>query len=73
LNRPRRKCRPAELDREVHQRVNQSLLLLHFSELFFKALPYAIAHLAAGLLGLLSYSFTGGRRAADGDRPATPP
>jgi hypothetical protein len=64
---------PADLDREVHRRVNHSLLLLHLAELFFRALPYAIAHLAAGLLGLLSYSFTGGRRADGGDRPATPP
>jgi len=64
---------PAELDREVHRRVNHSLLLLHLAELLFKALPYAMVHLAAGLLGLLSYSFTGGRRADGGDRPATPP
>ena len=64
---------PAELDREVHHRVNRSLLLLHLAELFFKALPYAILHLAAGLLGVLNYSFAGGHRAADGDRPATPP
>ncbi len=64
---------PARLDRDVHRRVNQSLLLLHFAELLFKALPYAIVHLTSGLLGLLNFSVTGKYRAARGDRPAAPP
>jgi hypothetical protein len=45
---------PAGLDRQVHQRVNRSLLVLHLLDLGLRAMPWAMWHLSRALVaGLL--------------------
>jgi hypothetical protein len=50
---------PPEFDRQLHARVNRSLLLVQLMDLVFGATPWAIAQLARALVGLLAYSVTG--------------
>jgi hypothetical protein len=50
---------PAELDRRVHERLNRSLAFGHIVEFAVRAVPFAIAHLATAVLGMLSYTSSG--------------
>lgn len=50
---------PADFDRSVHQRLNQALLVGQFVELFFRTLPYALAHFALGVLGAVAFTLSG--------------
>ena len=50
---------PADFDRSVHQRLNQALLVGQFVELFFRTLPYALAHFALGVLGAVIFTLSG--------------
>ena len=43
---------PAELNQQVHQRVNRSLLVLHVLDLGLRAMPWAMWSSMAGVLGL---------------------
>lgn len=50
---------PADFDRDVHQRVNDALLLAHVAELGLRVLPYAFVHMAQALFGWISLTFSG--------------
>lgn len=50
---------PADFDRSVHQRLNQALLVGQFVEMFFRTLPYALAHFALGVLGAVTFTLSG--------------
>ena len=50
---------PADLDRQVHQRVNDSLLALQFVDLFCRAMPFALLHFAVALIGLIRCTLFG--------------
>ena len=41
---------PAELNQQVHQRVNRSLLVLHLLDLGLRAMPWAMWHLSRALV-----------------------
>jgi hypothetical protein len=60
---------PAELNQQVHQRVNRSLLVLHVLDLGLRAMPWAMWQLSQALIA-------GVIRTALGrwpDRPGGPP
>ena len=50
---------PDHFDRQLHQRVNRSLLLQQLLELAVSGLPWAALQFARALLGLLVYTATG--------------
>ncbi|MEX0642103.1 MAG: hypothetical protein WD468_05350 [Pirellulales bacterium] len=50
---------PAELDRRVHERLNRSLTFGQLVEFTVHVVPFAAMHLAAAVLGLVSYTVTG--------------
>lgn len=50
---------PADFDREVHERVNDALMLGHFAEFGLRVLPYALVHMAQALIGLLTLTLSG--------------
>ena len=62
--------RPPELDRRVHERINGRLLVVHLSETFLLALPYAFFHFTKALAGSVVFSLTG-RFPQEGDDHAT--
>ncbi len=49
---------PEALDRQVHQRLNYVLLVLHVLDFMLRAVPFAVLHLGRGLLGLVRYTLT---------------
>jgi len=51
---------PADLDRHVHDRVNDSLIGIHILEFVFQAIPYALMHFVQGLIGLVGFTLSGG-------------
>lgn len=60
---------PSTLDEEVHQRVNQRLLLAHLTDFVLQAMPAAMLEFAKALEGLVRYSLT---RWVDLDREGRP-
>lgn len=60
---------PAHFDRQLHQRLNQSLLAQHFFDLLLKGLPWAMLQLAAALLGLFRFTVTGQFAEPERNRP----
>ena len=44
---------PAEFDRQLHQRLNQRLIVQHVTDLVFRAMPWAIFEMARAAVGLL--------------------
>jgi hypothetical protein len=50
---------PAGFDRQLHERVNRSLLLVQLMDLVFGALPWAAMHLARSLLGFITLTVSG--------------
>jgi len=49
---------PEALDREVHQRLNYTLLFLHGLDFVLRAAPFAVLHFGRVLLGLIRYTLT---------------
>jgi hypothetical protein len=50
---------PVEFDRQLHQRVNKSLVSLQVIDLAVRAMPWAIVEFARAVLGLVAYSIAG--------------
>lgn len=50
---------PEHFDRQLHQRVNRSLLAQQLVDLAVRGLPWAVLQLARALLGVLVYTTTG--------------
>jgi hypothetical protein len=50
---------PPEFNRQLHQRVNRSLLLVHLADLAVGAVPWAMVQMARALIGLVSLTITG--------------
>lgn len=57
---------PAELDRQVHQRVNRLLLTTHLADLALVGLGYAFLQFTRPLLDLIVLSITGRPLPPDG-------
>jgi hypothetical protein len=51
---------PANFDREVHSRVNDSLLAMQVMEFLFQVVPYALLHFGQGVIGLVGFTLAGG-------------
>ena len=49
---------PEALDREVHQRLNYTLLVLHGLDFVLRAAPFAVLHFGTCLIGLVRYTLT---------------
>ncbi len=50
---------PPSFDRQLHERVNRSLLLVQLMDLVFGALPWAAMHLARAFMGLVTLTVSG--------------
>jgi hypothetical protein len=50
---------PAEFDRQLHERVNRTLLVVQLIDFAVRALPWAVLHFANALRGLVSFTLTG--------------
>jgi hypothetical protein len=50
---------PQEFDRQLHQRMNRSLLAQQLLDLALSGLPWAAAHFAHALLGAIVFTATG--------------
>jgi hypothetical protein len=50
---------PERFDRELHDRVNRSLVTQQVVDLLLKGAPFACLHFAGALLGLLTLTYTG--------------
>ena len=50
---------PAQFDRQLHQRVNRSLLVWQLVDLVVSAMPWAMLHFARALVGLITFTVTG--------------
>jgi hypothetical protein len=48
-----------EFDRQLHERVNRSLVAGQLTDLVVGGLPWAIAHFARALVGLVTFTVTG--------------
>lgn len=46
-------------DRQLHERLNRTLLLLQLGELAFRVLPWAALHFGQSVLGALRATLTG--------------
>ena len=59
---------PVELDRQIHHRVNDSLLGVHVLEFVFQVIPYAALHFGQAIVGLLAVTLSGSFPHDRGDR-----
>ena len=50
---------PKSLKRDVHHRLNRTLLVQQLCELAIYGVLYACGHMLRGLLGLVAYTITG--------------
>jgi hypothetical protein len=50
---------PAQFDKQLHERVNQSLVVSHLVDLAFKGLPWALLHFARAFVGFIAFTLTG--------------
>jgi hypothetical protein len=50
---------PPEFDRQLHQRVNRTLLAQHLLGLVVGSIPWAVAQFLRCVLGALAFSVTG--------------
>jgi hypothetical protein len=50
---------PAEFDRQLHQRMNRTLIVQHLVDLLFHGMPWAVLHFGRALAGLIALSITG--------------
>jgi hypothetical protein len=62
---------PVAFDRDLHQRLNQSLTTQHVFDLGLKALPFAALEFMRAIAGFASFTITGGfpRVTKDRDEP----
>jgi hypothetical protein len=51
---------PADFDRQVHTRLNDSLLGVHLTEFVFQVVPYAFWHFSQATIGLFVLTLSGG-------------
>ncbi|MGD0898912.1 MAG: hypothetical protein ABR915_13825 [Thermoguttaceae bacterium] len=58
---------PPEFDRQLHQRLNRSLVVQHVVELVTGAAPWALGHFFRALGGFVAFTLTG--EFADDGRP----
>ena len=63
---------PVDFDLKLHQKVNDSLLEMHYLELLCRAAPYALLHFAIAMIGALRYSLSGEYPIDRSDRPHPP-
>ena len=59
---------PADFDRQVHSRVNDSLIAVHVTEFVFQVVPYAILHFVQAVIGLVGFTLAGEFPHDRGDR-----
>jgi len=59
---------PVDFDRQIHHRVNDSLLGVHVLEFVFQVIPYAVMHFGQAVIGLLAVTLSGGFPRDRGDR-----
>ena len=50
---------PPEFDRQLHDRVNRSLLAQHLTDFFAGAVPWVLMHFFRAVLGMAAFSLTG--------------
>jgi hypothetical protein len=50
---------PPEFNRQLHQRVNRSLLAQHLLELVTGGLPWALLHFLRGVMAVVAFSLSG--------------
>lgn len=50
---------PAKLRREVRERVNTTLIVVHVAEFALQAVPLALLHFARAVVGLVLFTLTG--------------
>ena len=50
---------PGEFDAQVHERLNKTLLAVHFADLLLKGIFFAVGHFALAVLHLLAFTLTG--------------
>lgn len=63
---------PVDFDQGLHEKVNDSLLGVHYVELVCRAAPYALLHFTLAMIGALRYSLTGEYPNDRDDRPSAP-
>ncbi|HVU85870.1 MAG TPA: hypothetical protein VHD36_01015 [Pirellulales bacterium] len=59
---------PSNFDRQVHDRVNNSLFGVHITEFLFQVVPYAILHFGQAVIGLAALTLSGVFPQDRGDR-----
>jgi hypothetical protein len=64
---------PADLNRQVHERLNRALLVSHLIDLTLGGLPYLAVHILRAVGHLLLVSFTGRFESSRGDGPREEP
>jgi hypothetical protein len=50
---------PVQFDRQLHQRVNRTLVVSQFVDLAASGLPWALLHFGRALIGLILFTVTG--------------
>ena len=50
---------PAQFDRQLHERVNRSLVTSQLVDLLARGLPWALLHFARAVVGLVGFTLTG--------------
>lgn len=64
---------PADFDKHVHDRVNDTLLGVHLLEVVCQVVPYAFVQFLEGLIGLVGITLSGEFPNDRGDRQEAPP
>jgi hypothetical protein len=50
---------PSGFDRQLHQRLNERLIIQHFLDLLVRGMPWALMHFGRAVLGLCVFSIRG--------------
>jgi hypothetical protein len=50
---------PAEFDRQLHERLNRSLMAQHLLDFAVGAVPWALGHFFRAVVGTLGFTLTG--------------
>ncbi len=50
---------PLHFDRQLHERVNRSLVISQAVDLLVSGLPWAMLHFARAVVGLIAFTLTG--------------
>lgn len=64
---------PAELNRQVHQRLNRALLIAHVLDFVFEGVPSLLGHFVPAVGHLLGSTLSGRFEADHRDRPPRAP